>query len=228
MHNNEDNWKEMFAEDGILSSTERKSQNQRRVKEIMKEQQERGLKTAISKENIGFMLLKKLGYAPEKGLGKNESGILEPLEVSVRPNREGLGREEIRRSEELRKREFIENQKKVRAEMIDSFRDVQGKKTQAQKLYRKITSATKVLENLLYSHEISLDDVPLLAKSQDMLSLNSNSWTDDDYYQHLSLLVDIIHDLRSRFSYCMYCCCAYKDQDELSALCPGINEEDHD
>jgi ribosomal protein L37AE/L43A len=40
---------------------------------------------------VGFKLLQKMGWSTTKGLGKNENGILEPLEIQYNKSTHGLG-----------------------------------------------------------------------------------------------------------------------------------------
>jgi hypothetical protein len=45
----------------------------------------------LEKDNVGFKLLQKMGWTSSKGLGKNENGILEPLEIQYNKSTHGLG-----------------------------------------------------------------------------------------------------------------------------------------
>lgn len=56
------------------------------------EQLQEGLSRAIPKSNIGFSLLSKMGYKEGTALGKSGQGIAEPLGITVKTDRQGLGR----------------------------------------------------------------------------------------------------------------------------------------
>jgi len=45
----------------------------------------------VERDNVGFKLLQKMGWSGSKGLGKNENGILEPLEIQYNKSTHGLG-----------------------------------------------------------------------------------------------------------------------------------------
>ncbi|KRT79843.1 hypothetical protein AMK59_8335 [Oryctes borbonicus] len=81
-----------------------------------KEAREKGLSTAISSDNIGFKLLQKMGYKEGKSLGKNDSGIKEPINVALKESTSGVGREKhiddiVKKKSELQK-EHLQNREK--------------------------------------------------------------------------------------------------------------------
>lgn len=45
----------------------------------------------ISKKNKGFKMLEKLGWSQGQGIGKDASGMSEPIDVEMRAERAGLG-----------------------------------------------------------------------------------------------------------------------------------------
>jgi hypothetical protein len=49
------------------------------------------LPTIATSDNIGFTLLSRMGWSAGKGLGKDESGMVEPLGISIRDCTTGLG-----------------------------------------------------------------------------------------------------------------------------------------
>lgn len=49
------------------------------------------VQSSITNGNIGFKLLKNMGWNEGKGLGKHESGILEPVNAKMRITSSGLG-----------------------------------------------------------------------------------------------------------------------------------------
>ncbi|KAK9106263.1 hypothetical protein Syun_022274 [Stephania yunnanensis] len=51
--------------------------------------------TAIRSSNIGFQLLKKCGWTEGTGLGLAEQGRLEPIQVHVKNDKQGLGSRKI-------------------------------------------------------------------------------------------------------------------------------------
>jgi len=49
----------------------------------------------IAKDNVGYQLLLKMGWDENKGLGKNLSGMYEPLKIELKQDFMGLGKKEI-------------------------------------------------------------------------------------------------------------------------------------
>ena len=78
----------------------------RSLGELMDCSRDAALKVPISSTNKGFKLLMKIGYKEGEGLGKDGMGIIEPIAVTKRNNKDvsGLGIEEMK-NEELKKRE---------------------------------------------------------------------------------------------------------------------------
>lgn len=65
-----------------------------------KERRDKGLSEAVSTNSKGFAMLTRMGYKEGESIGKSSSGIVEPLGITVKANRHGLGRESA--LEELR------------------------------------------------------------------------------------------------------------------------------
>lgn len=57
--------------------------SKKRVQELMDEKSVEGMKKAIDSSNKGYQLLQRFGYT-EGGLGKNSSGIENPLKITKR------------------------------------------------------------------------------------------------------------------------------------------------
>lgn len=78
-----------------------------------RERLEEGLKNAISTENKGFAMLAKMGYQKGDSLGKSSKGITEPINIKIKFDRGGLGREtaikEIQeKKEEIRRKRLLQ------------------------------------------------------------------------------------------------------------------------
>jgi hypothetical protein len=63
---------------------ERQIESKVSLKEKMEETREKGLSRSIPSENIGFKMLKMMGYKEGKGIGKNENGRVNPIGVFVK------------------------------------------------------------------------------------------------------------------------------------------------
>ena len=56
-----------------------------------KERLQEGQKTSTDSSNKGFQMLAKMGYKSGDGLGKSNSGRVDPVPIAVKTNRKGLG-----------------------------------------------------------------------------------------------------------------------------------------
>eukprot|EP00286_Rhodomonas_abbreviata_P012251 CAMPEP_0181337304 /NCGR_PEP_ID=MMETSP1101-20121128/27936_1 /TAXON_ID=46948 /ORGANISM="Rhodomonas abbreviata, Strain Caron Lab Isolate" /LENGTH=148 /DNA_ID=CAMNT_0023447767 /DNA_START=127 /DNA_END=570 /DNA_ORIENTATION=+ len=61
------------------------------LKTKMSEALDEGLSNPLAEDNVGFRMLAKMGFKAGQGLGKNEAGTTEPVDVRIRGGRKGLG-----------------------------------------------------------------------------------------------------------------------------------------
>lgn len=91
-------------------------QGQRPRKLLQSERLEQGLAQPIDENNKGFALLQKMGYKPGSALGKQKGGIVEPIAVTVKSDRAGLGRQAVLDDLQHRKRVMFAARQRLRAE----------------------------------------------------------------------------------------------------------------
>ncbi|KAJ6425887.1 hypothetical protein OIU84_026462 [Salix udensis] len=116
--------KSVNKETSIFQSFNKKPKNlswqeQRRLEREKRQQEEdeqtlARIEAPIPQSNIGFKLLKQMGYTPGSALGKEGSGRAEPVGIQIRRTRVGIGREEPHK--EKRKREEIEAERERKKE----------------------------------------------------------------------------------------------------------------
>jgi hypothetical protein len=58
--------------------------SKKRIQELMEEKVEEGMEKAIDSTNKGYQLLQRFGFTEGAGLGKNNSGIENPLKIRKR------------------------------------------------------------------------------------------------------------------------------------------------
>jgi len=118
----------------------------RPLKERMKEELEKGLKSEIDQSNIGFKMMAKMGFEKGKGIGKDSLGSLNPLGIHVRAGaRAGLGKEEeVHRVAE----EQFQRQAAEATEMRATFLARQRTNFETKLVLREVVKGRKVCEAL--------------------------------------------------------------------------------
>ncbi|CAI5443514.1 unnamed protein product [Caenorhabditis angaria] len=72
----------------------------------------------ISAENVGFKLLKSMGWKEGKGLGKDKQGNIEPISTEIKNNRQGLGSSSQKSSQPKSQKEMMLEKMKERFNKI--------------------------------------------------------------------------------------------------------------
>ncbi|KAB7501545.1 G patch domain-containing protein 11 [Armadillidium nasatum] len=67
----------------------------RPIKEIQREKLKEGLETPLDTSNKGFALMQKMGYKSGMSLGKQGTGIVEPVGIVLKSDRIGIGWQEL-------------------------------------------------------------------------------------------------------------------------------------
>lgn len=117
------------------------------------EQRQEGLAAAIPSSNIGFKMLQQMGYKPGLALGKRGQGATEPINVDLKVNRTGLGRDRVVAEERVLKakvKALVQEKKRLKVdELREGFQERRRGTWQSRKLisdYRKAHTALLQLE----------------------------------------------------------------------------------
>lgn len=204
----------------------------------MAELRDEGLNQPLSAENKGFQLLKAMGYKEGEGLGRSAKGSTQPVELSLKAGRAGLGVDEERRR---KKRDAEQNaqqkaaqraalQQRVSASYVSgrasafAARRVGGQLAAALRSAKQLDAAAGVAHNPLVEDEEALaeeaKEAATSAPPQEKLATPS----EEQLRQRLQRLLDYLRDVHC---YCLFCGCKYEDWDDLRSSCPGPSEEDH-
>lgn len=108
------------------------------------------LESAIPQSNIGFKLLKQMGYTPGSALGKEGSGRVEPVAVEIRRGRGGIGQKDPKLEKIRREKENDERKKRKVEELMQDFGSRQKERWKGRKIlvnFRKAEAALAQLEN---------------------------------------------------------------------------------
>ncbi|XP_021724005.1 G patch domain-containing protein 11-like [Chenopodium quinoa] len=196
-------------------------QHQKELKQLEEDKQTlENLQSAIPQSNIGFKLLKQMGYTPGKGLGKEGSvGREEPIGLEIRRSRAGIGREDP--AKERVKREKVKEvwKKKTEEVMLEDFgvrQKMQWKSKRVVINYNKAKAALDQLENrepAVEPEKEEGDDGEDEEEEEEVI-------TEED-------LLELLEKLREEHRYCLFCGCQYESMEALLSNCPGRNEDDH-
>ncbi|KAF3442624.1 hypothetical protein FNV43_RR16540 [Rhamnella rubrinervis] len=177
------------------------------------------IEAPIPQSNIGFRLLKQMGYTPGAALGKEGSGRAEPVGLEIRRSRAGIGREDP--VKEKRKREEIMADKMRRKEesLMEEFGTRQKSQWRSRRVvvnFKKAKAALDQLEN---------KEVVEPKKNEDEQEEGDQEEEEEEITEED--LQDILMTLREEHRYCLFCGCQYESMEALLSNCPGTSEDDH-
>ncbi|KAI4341260.1 hypothetical protein MLD38_026004 [Melastoma candidum] len=198
-------------------------QERRKLDRDRKQQEEDELTLArieapISESNVGFKLLKQMGYTPGLALGKEGVGRVEPVGIEIRRSRAGIGREDPHK--EKRKREEMREESKRRKE--DFLREDFGVRQKEQWRNKRVVIN-------FHKAKVSLDQL----EDRDVLPVvqNEDEVADKEEEEEEEIteedLVALLTKLRDEHNYCLFCGYQYSTQEEMLSSCPGRDEDDH-
>ncbi|KAL7193444.1 hypothetical protein ACSBR2_025121 [Camellia fascicularis] len=198
-------------------------QEQRKLKrENRQEEEDRNtlasLESAIPQSNIGFKLLKQMGYTPGSTLGKEGSGLAEPVGLEIRRTRAGIGREDSRKEKRKREVERMEWERGKEEALMEDFGCRHKEQWRSRRIvvnYHKAKAALEQLENKEVVAEADKDEEDAENEEEEEEII-----TEED-------LQDILIKLREEYQYCLFCGCQYESMEALLSNCPGTNEDDH-
>ncbi|KAJ8448152.1 hypothetical protein Cgig2_031876 [Carnegiea gigantea] len=202
------------------------------------------LETAIPESNIGFKLLRQMGYTPGSALGKEGSGQAEPIGLEIRRSRAGIGREHPLKEKARREKEMVERKRRREEELMEEFGYRQKLQWRSKRVvinYHKAKAALDQLENREPPIEPVKDDdeegksdddeeeeeEEQISEEVDMASGFTVLKKLADVNHNFEELLEILVKLREEHQYCLFCGCQYESMEALLANCPGINEDDH-
>lgn len=200
----------------------------------MAETRAAGLSQCIPATNIGHKMLAGMGY-DGSGIGKNQ-GLKEPIAVSVKTNRGGLGMDTHLACVE----KAAAKKQAERAEVhLNSFREHKSSQVSVKNQERDIAKAKRVCESL--DRLKGIDSNILWNPTEEELSAEGKI---TDPYTDIrrqilkkpkldsQLVKETLHNLliylRSNYFYCIYCSIHYNSEEDIDSSCPGLTIDDHD
>lgn len=225
---------------------EKNKQQNRPQSSIQSERLEEGLQKPISSTNKGYSMLEKMGFKPGAGLGKTSSGIVEPIAINVKNDRQGLGRAEALRQIKIHKRN-IRKRHEGKTISVEDYRVLLSKKSKE----REVASDLRKSQRICHQLDLGMN-VKLPAEEwfwpEDCLPQKEEKITEDEdeddndneeeeeeeemkddnsiEYEPSEKLEMLTSYLRQTFCYCIWCGVQYDDEKDLQD-CPGPTRDLH-
>ena len=210
-------------------------------KVIEKETRDKGLSTALSSDNKGFRLMAKMGYKSGEGLGKNNTGRVEPVPINLKPSRTGLGREakdkEILTAIEKARAAAREKNEKVEKLKVKDFRNRRHEYFENEQFRKDLLTSQKACYELDLRNSVEEPEDDYYWPPQE--GEEEDEWLDDDVYEsnanELTVEEKLIHVtcyLRKKYFYCIWCGIKFDTRTDIDTNCPGDsyawhNEDDY-
>ncbi|XP_020583012.1 G patch domain-containing protein 11 [Phalaenopsis equestris] len=197
----------------------RKFEKERKQREE-DEQTKARLDASIPESNLGFRMLRQMGYKPGTALGKEGCGMAEPVGLYIRRSRAGIGRETPEEAASRKETEAAEMVRVREENMMAEFGSRQRTQWREKKVvgdYRKAEAALAQLEN----KEV------LEAKKDEEGGDEKSDEAEEEVVITEEDLREILIKLREEQYYCLYCGFQYESEAALQSSCPGLHEEDH-
>jgi len=214
-----------------LSKKRKEPENIKPLKQLEEDNRVEALKTSLSESNKGFQLLAMMGYKKGDKLGKEGNKVAEPIEIHVKTGRAGLGVEEDKRRKIQQETEKVVEQSTT---IVSSFKDrasnkfTEKKKTfelkQLLKICKEMDLSNNTISSVFYKSEDEYTEEEQEAKMKGII-LQKEEF---EILEISDRVTKLLYYLREKYLYCFYCVCKYSNEEELSLICPGITEEEHD
>uniref|UniRef100_A0A1L8DD32 G patch domain-containing protein 11 n=1 Tax=Nyssomyia neivai TaxID=330878 RepID=A0A1L8DD32_9DIPT len=201
---------------------------------VEKERLQEGLSTALNTDNKGFALLTKMGYKKGEAIGKaGNQGILEPIGITLKSGRGGLGREAALRELEEKKMEILRQKAKAKTEPIsaEEFRRRMFRKAENRQIEADLSKCQRTCERLDQSLGIQEPEMewfwPPKPKEIDEEAEEEEQEAEEEDFDPAEKLEMLTNYVRSMHLYCHWCGIKYNDIDDLVDSCPGATKDDH-
>ncbi|CAL0318906.1 unnamed protein product [Lupinus luteus] len=199
-----------------LSWQERRKLDRERKQQKEDEQTLAKVEVPIPQSNIGFKLLKQMGYTPGSALGKQGLGIAEPVGLEIRRSRAGIGLEDFQKEKRKMDEIMVDRKRRKEEVLMEEFGSRQKSLWQSRRIVVNFNKAKAALDQL---------------ENREVVETQKNEDDLEDEEEEEKITEEELHDvlmkLRDDFNYCLFCGCKYESKDALMVNCPGTNEDDH-
>ncbi|XP_076018419.1 G patch domain-containing protein 11 [Genypterus blacodes] len=216
---------------------------QKTYKEQEKESREAALQSSITNQNKGFALLQKMGYKAGQGLGKKGAGRVDPIPLSIKTDRGGIGMEEVKKrkaEEELENyRQKARRKQQHETKSLEDFRVRLRTEKEGQKIEGDLRRSQRACEQLDSQKDIAVPREewywakaePEEEEEEEEKEKEEEEEEEEDETVELTSLdkLQILTSyLRGVHFYCIWCGITYNDEEDLCSNCPGDTAADHD
>ena len=175
-------------------------------------------------------MLMRMGYKPGKGIGKKESGISEPINVDLKNNRHGLGKEKEKVKNKSRSENPLAKLEKLNTA---DFRNRLAQKKIEQVAGMDLRRSQKICEQLDIRNNVKAHESWFwFPKEKEGKEFEESESSEEDDQEEEQLkdsekLEILTKYLRGKYLYCIWCGVAYDNADDLKESCPGSTRSDH-
>ncbi|XP_034115785.1 G patch domain-containing protein 11 [Drosophila albomicans] len=199
------------------------------------------LSQPLAADNKGFQLLTKMGYKAGSGLGKQADARIEPIGISIKNDRGGLGREAAM-AELAAKRQELRQAHLLRKAGIDSGEDLSSEayrrratqKAEERKLLYDVKRCQQTCESLDLAARVTepaLDffwPAKAIEKTEEETDIEEAEQEEkEEQYSAKEQLDLLISYLRTSYQFCYWCGTHYENAEDLDSNCPGLTRDDH-
>lgn len=131
-----------------LNWQERRKLQRERKQQEEDEQTLAKVEAPIPQSNIGFKLLKQMGYTPGSTLGKQGSGRAEPVGIEIRRSRAGIGLDDPHKEKKKRQEIMIDRKRRNEQDMMEEFGSRQKSRWQSRRVIVNFYKAKAALDQL--------------------------------------------------------------------------------
>lgn len=177
-------------------------------------------------------MLMKMGYKPGKGIGKTQSGMVEPIPVEVKTDRQGLGKM-LKKKESYNRKNMDEKLNNLNTTDFRS-RIAQGRAEQLQKVdlhkSQKVCLELDTKEHIEEPEELWFWPPSIKEKTDDDDTDNDQSndaTAEDEDLSDFEKLETLTEYLRRKHFYCIWCGMKFDNEEDLKDNCPGNTRNDH-
>ncbi|KAL1310133.1 hypothetical protein HN51_052804 [Arachis hypogaea] len=172
----------------------RKLERERKQKEE-DEQTLAKVEAPIPQSNIGFKLLKQMGYTPGAALGKEGLGRAEPVGIEIRRSRAGIGLDDPHKEKRKKEEIIAERKRRKEEDLMQDFGLRQKSRWQSKRVVANFHKAKVALDQLenreIIEPEKNEDDEEKEDEEEEEI-------TEED-------LQEVLMKLRDEHNYCLFC-----------------------